>query len=420
MAKVALVTFGSAGDVHPMLALGSHLRCGGHEVVLVTNPFFAADAEKAGLRLLPVGTVEQHRQTAAHPKLWDPIDGFGVMWRYLLRPALLPTYHALEELSRDERWLVLASPVAMGARVAQEKLGLPLVSVYTAATMLRSVCNPMTLAQWRIPDWTPTPVRRLAWQLLDQHKLQPLVLPDVHRLRLELALPPIASSVVGQWMHSPLAGMALFPDWFASAPDWPPQVAKTGFALYDEEGPAPGPGVSAFPDELQLFLAAGAAPLVFMAGTASQGDTSFYQAAVQACTQTGERGLLLGTLPSEWISTLPSSIHVQPYVAFGPLLPKARALVHHGGIGTCAQALRAGIPQLIVPRAYDQFDNAMRLENLGVGRTLKRHALTRMGAELERLLRDPTVAAACRRWAAQTNAAAARTAVSQLVERWAQ
>nr|MBA3625578.1 glycosyltransferase [Methylibium sp.] len=59
------------------------------------------------------------------------------------------------------------------------------------------------------------------------------------------------------------------------------------------------------------------------------------------------------------------------YAPFDALLPRLATLVHHGGIGTCAEALAAGVPQIVVPFAHDQFDNAARLERLGLGVTLK-------------------------------------------------
>src|SRR4051794_27075423 len=127
MANVALVTFGSAGDVHPMLAIGQALRGRGHRVALLTSPLFEPAAAQAGVEFIPIGSVDDCEQTMSHPKLWLPLEGFGVMWRYLLRPALEPTYTALTELARGSQWVALASPVAMGARIAQERWGLKLV-----------------------------------------------------------------------------------------------------------------------------------------------------------------------------------------------------------------------------------------------------------------------------------------------------
>lgn len=411
-ARVCLVSFGSAGDLHPMLALGQGLRTHGHAVTVLSNPAFADATAAAGLDFAAVGEEQHQRETVNHPKLWHPVDGFGVMWRYLLRPALAPTYEKLAELSAAGPCVVVASPVAMGARVAQEKLGLPLITAYTAATMLRSICDPMTLAQWRVPRWMPAGWRRAAWSLLDRHKLEPLVRPDLDALRGRLGLAPMQASVFGTWMHSPQAGVTLFPRWFApAASDWPPQVRQAGFPLYDDAPP------SQPARELLDFLDQGPPPVVFMPGTARAAAADFFQAALRACEHTGQRGLLLGAVPQ--VLPLPPTVHAASYLPFGWLLPRARALVHHGGIGSCAQALRAGIPQLVLPHAYDQFDNAMRVEQLGVGQGLPRgaHALEMMGARLGQLLDDPRVAAACTRWSAQTSPQAAQDTVAALVER---
>ena len=405
--KVYLVTFGSRGDVHPMLGLGQALQARGHEAVLLSNPLFRDATVRAGLGFVPVGTEEDYHQTLAHPKLWHPVDGLGVMWRYLLRPALRPTYEALQNLcgspgDNDQTPLVIASPMAMGARVAQEKCGIRLVTAYTAATLLRSVENPLTIAQWQVPRAMPHWARRILWQALDRGKLDPLVKPALESLRGELGLRPLSRSdggVFAHWIHSPLGGLTLFPPWFAPSPsDWPPQVKTGTFPLYDDSRDA---GPEALDPALKRFLDAGPAPVVFMPGSAQVGADHFFRSAIEACRQLGVRGVLLGHLGALAADTLPDGVWATPYHPFGPLLPRARAIVHHAGIGTCAQALRAGVAQLVWPQAYDQFDNAMRLERLGVGSRLKTHPVTAqdLATSLQTLLGSMSVRQACQRWA---------------------
>ena len=411
--RVCLVTFGSAGDVHPMLALGQGLRERGHAVTLLTNPVFAELADDARLDFAPVGEAAHYTDATTHPKVWHPIDGFGVLWRYLLRPALAPTYEQLAEIASVEPCIVIASPVAMGARVAQEHLGVPLITAYTAATMLRTVHDPMTLAQWRVARWVPRVARRLAWTALDRFKLDPLVRPALDALRGPLKLPRIRGPVFDRWIHSPKAGVTLFPSWFAPAPpDWPRQVVQAGFPLYD------GDAQQAVAPWLREFVEEGTPPVVFMPGTAQQDAGAFYTAALEACQATGQRGLLLGPLARDVVADV-ATVRTIPYAPFSWLLPRARALVHHGGIGSCAQALRAGIPQLLAPQAYDQFDNAMRLERLGVGVALPggTDGLQAMAAQLGSLLASPDVAQACSRHAAQTHPQPAHDVVAALVER---
>ena len=76
------------------------------------------------------------------------------------------------------------------------------------------------------------------------------------------------------------------------------------------------------------------------------------------------------------------------YAPFSAVLPRSAALVHHGGIGTAAQALAAGLPQLVMPMTFDQPDNAVRLARLGVARILlpERFSGLRVARDLEVLL----------------------------------
>jgi len=413
--KVLLAGLGSAGDVFPFFGLAQDLMSRGHVVELLVNPVHAPVAAAYGLPMHPVGTVMQVEQTLAHPKLWHPVDGLGVMWRYLLRPAVRPVFDRIRQVAANERCVVVATPLAFGARVAQESLGVTLISAYTAATLLRSCENPQTIAQWQVPRWLPRPVRSSLWNLLDRYKLEPLVRPELEGLRASLGLPDIRHSIFGEWMHSPDAGCTLFPAWFAKASsDWPPQVVQAGFPLFESD---PGPVPDA---RLATFLESGARPVVFTAGTAARQAGDFFRLAVSTCLQLGVRGVLVGHGATEAAGPLPAAVTACDHVPFHWLFPQAAAVVHHGGIGTLAQALKAGIPQLVLPRAYDQFDNGLRIRALRVGDTLgSADAMAELPGRLRRLLDDPLVQTACRSLAHRVDTAAARRRVSELVESFA-
>lgn len=393
--KFLLPTLGSAGDVYPFIAIGEALRERGHDVEIITNPVFESVITAARLGFHPVGTAAQYNDALSSPKLWHPIDGFGVFWRRLARHALEPVYTRIEIEYAEGPCAVLATPLMLGARLAQEKLGVPLVTAYTAATMLRSTEYPMTLAQWQIPRLHGAllrPALSLAWRALDRYKLHPMLSADLPPLRDKLGMPALVNSVFGQWIHSPLAGVTLFPDWFAPAPvDWPPQVRQAGFPVYD------GDQANGLDAALLDFLAAGDAPIVFTPGSAMGHGHAFFKAAVQTCSVLGLRGVLLSTRSEQIPANLPPEIHHSCYAPFGLLLPLARALVHHGGIGNSAQALRAGLPQLITPMAFDQFDNAMRLGQLGVASSVSPRDVKfgSMAPKLQMLLDSPKVASAC-------------------------
>ena len=390
--KVLLPTLGSSGDIHPFLAIGRAAQARGHEVEVMTNPVFADMVQHAGLKFYPAGTAEHYADAMKSPKLWHSIDGFGVLWRRMARYAIEPVYHRIAHHSARSACVVLATPLIFGARLANEKLKVPLVTAYTAATMLRSCENPLTMAHWRVPRWVPKKVRAAAWTALDKYKLDPMVAEDLPMVRLRLGLPSINQSIFGQWVHSPQAGVTLFPAWFAPAPgDWPRQVRQAGFPLYD------GDAAQGLDADLSRFLDAGDPPVVFTPGSAMGHGHAFFKAAVRSCLELGRRGVLLTMDASQIPGDLPPTVHHCAYAPFSLLLHRAAALVHHGGIGNSAQALRAGLPQLLTPMGFDQFDNAMRLERLGVAACVKRHdpVYTDMALRLRELLCSAQMASAC-------------------------
>lgn len=391
--KVLLPTLGSAGDIHPFLAIGRALQVRGHEVELMTNPVFNSMVQQAGLAFHAVGTSEHYEDTLKSPKLWHPIDGFGVFWRRMARYAIEPVYQRIAHHAANGHCVVLASPLMLGARLANEKLKVPLVTAYTAATQLRSCEHPLTMAHWRLPRWVPQVARLASWRALDKWKLEPMVARDLPSMRQRLGLPTMNQSVFGQWVHSPKAGVTLFPSWFAAAPaDWPTQVKQAGFPMYD------GDMAQGLKANLLQFLDAGDPPIVFTPGSAMGHGHEFFRAAVRSCLALGQRGVLLTNDARQIPRDLPPTVHYSAYAPFGLLLPRATAIVHHGGIGNSAQALRAALPQLLTPMAFDQFDNAMRLELLGVGASVARDDLeyATMTPRLQGLLGNPLVASACR------------------------
>jgi rhamnosyltransferase subunit B len=206
-------------------------------------------------------------------------------------------------------------------------------------------------------------------------------------------------------VHSPQGVACAWPADFAPPQaDWPPQAVTTGFPLWSA---APG---QVLEPALAEFLAAGSAPVGFTPGSAMAHGRDFFQRALQATAATGQRALLITPYADQLPQPLPPWAHNVAYAPFDLLLPQLRALVHHGGIGTGAQALAAGLPQGFVPLAHDQFDNAARWVRQGVGLHFGRGA---WASSLQRLLNDEAIAQACRQQAARTeplNAAPARIA----------
>ncbi|MEM1013565.1 MAG: nucleotide disphospho-sugar-binding domain-containing protein, partial [Planctomycetota bacterium] len=170
--------------------------------------------------------------------------------------------------------------------------------------------------------------------------------------------------------------------------------------LYDERD------TQQLPADLAAFLDEGDPPIAFTPGSAMFFGEAFFKAAVEACQRLGRRGLLLTRHADHLPSDLPTGVRHVAFAPFSGLLPRCAAVVHHGGIGTLSQGFAAGIPQIVMPMAHDQPDNARRLIDLGVGGAIvpKRFKPGRLATLLKRLLNDPAVADRCRSLATKVTA----------------
>jgi UDP:flavonoid glycosyltransferase YjiC (YdhE family) len=182
--------------------------------------------------------------------------------------------------------------------------------------------------------------------------------------------------------------LGFFPDWFAPAPD---DTALMGFPLFEDAA------VPALPADVESFLGDGPPPVIFTPGSFMRQSASFFQASMEACRQLQTRGIFLTPYRDQIPRDLPASIRHFSYVSLQRLAPRGAALVHHGGIGTTAQALRAGIPQLITPVFFDQPDNARRIAALGVGQLVHDYDAETVCRLLAGLLNSPTVRQDCLR-----------------------
>jgi len=386
--QILIIAIGSAGDVHPLAALGVALQRRGHDVVLLTNPQFGPLIEKLGLSFVPLGTIEQYAEATANPDLWHPRKGFTAIWQ-MLREGNRIVYDRIVELAESKRTVLVGSTLAIGARLAQEKLGISMATVHLSPSCILSSCRPPVLKGLWLPASLPLFVKQRVWWLIERCMIDRVCADDLNRLRAELELPPV-TRIMGRWIHSPDLVLGLFPDWFGlPQSDWPANCHVTGFPLFDE--------TFEIPSKLETFLDNGSPPIVFTPGSAMRFAKPFFNNAIEACRRLNRRGLLL-TNYTEQLPVLPAFVHHENYVPLGKVLPRSAAFAYHGGIGSCAQALAAGIPHLVVPYAHDQFDNASRIHALGVGVYISHSDdVDRFTESLRQLIETPAIIANCRK-----------------------
>lgn len=358
--RVLLLPMGSAGDVHPFLGIGIELKKRGHEAIAIVNEHFKKATLDAGLSYVEFGTVVDFRKISDDPDLWNPKKGLEVVFNKGVLPNLEPAMKLVAEQHKAGETILLSSTLGVAARCASEKLNIPMVTCHLAPSCFLSTYRAPKMEGAPMPDWAPRVWKRFIWwagvKITDR-----VIAPELNKFRAKHGLKPV-SRIIEKWWHSPDKLLGLWPEWFGpKQPDWPSHATLTGFPMFDEAGQHD------IDSELEEFLEAGTPPVVFAPGSANSHGTSFFADAINICNNTSQRGILLTPYPETVPANLPNTVKHFNYVPFSEVLPRSRALVHHGGIGTTAQAMRAGIPHFVRNLAHDQLDNLSRLRELGIG-----------------------------------------------------
>ncbi|HEX4067231.1 MAG TPA: glycosyltransferase [Acidobacteriaceae bacterium] len=393
--RIVFSTYGTFGDVNPLIALSLELKRRGHQPVLAVPEMFREKIEPLGIGFARVRPDQDPKDTRLIAMIYDIRHGTETGLRQFLFPSLRDSYNDLKAAVEADGGadLLVAGELAYAAPLVAEKLSLPWVSYVLAPFSFFSAYDPPVLPPYptlaRVQDKVPAlghVVARFA-RFVTRQWPEP-----VYALRRDLGLPH-GKDPIFDAKHSERLALALYsPVMGGPQPDWPSSAKISGFAFYDGAGDE-----GALPRELASFLERGPAPLVFTLGSAAvmhAGD--FYEQSAHAAEILGERAVLLvgaddRNLPKR---NLPDTICIARYAPYSKIFPRASVIVHQGGIGTTAQALRAGRPMLVMPYSHDQPDNARRVRRLGVAEVLgRKHYKADQAARLiRRLLADPAYA----------------------------
>ena len=393
MAHFLLTPVGSSGDVHPFIGIGRTLLARGHDVTILTAEPFRATCERAGLRFVQLHSQAEFDEITKHPELWHGRKGLTLILRKIAS-GLRDHYELISSVYEPGRTVLVAHALAFAARVFEDARHAPAATIHLAPSIFRSDFQQPVSISGVDPSGWPRWVKRSALWLVDRLLLDPQIVPGLNALRRDVGVPPV-SRVFKEWLHSPQRVIGLFPDWFAAIqPDWPPQLRLTGFPLYDESDVHP------LDPDFESFLNAGSPPILFTAGTANRAAAQFFAAAMDATRRLRRRALFLTRYPEQLPKSLSDQERSEAYVPFSRVFSRCAAIVHHGGIGTSAQALAASAPQLTMPLAFDQPDNAARLSRLGVARWIrpKEFRGDHVASQLAALIDNENVAARCRHW----------------------
>jgi rhamnosyltransferase subunit B len=398
MSRIVLTTWGSLGDLHPYMALALELKRRGHDPLIATMGAWREHVERAGLRFFPAGpgiSADQDVARMTVERLLHPQQGPEYLFKGVLGPAMRQTYDEVVAavMGPPRADLLVTHQVPIVSKTVAETAKVRWVSAVLLPISFLSAYDPATPPQapWLQPITALHPSIARGLNSLGKWAMRSWPEP-VYQLRAELGLARNGNPIF-EGQHSPDRVLALFSRVFAAKqPDYPPQTVITGFPFYDARNEKPAS------PELLRFLDSGEPPLLFTLGSAAvwiAGD--FYAIAIAVSRALGRRALLLAGEDAARLRAegLPDGITAVDYAPHGVVMPRALVNIHQGGVGTTAQALRAGRPMLVVPFGQDQPDNARRITKLGVGTGILRARFTheRAVCALREIIHNPSYAA---------------------------
>ncbi|MFN8574293.1 MAG: glycosyltransferase [Gemmatimonadaceae bacterium] len=388
MARIVITSWGSYGDLNPYLGLALALKARGHTPLLATASHYKELIEGEGIDFAPVRPDIDVTDVELVRRAMDARKGPEVVIRETVAPAVEDSYADLTQAVHGAD-LLISHVITFAAPIIAQVTGMPWLSTVLAPTSFFSIHDFPVLppASWlKSLEALGTWPNRLLFALARQMTYG--WTEPVRKLRARLGLPR-GGDPIYEGQHSPRGVLGLFPSVLAQPqPDWPPNTRVTGAIVHDV---AHGRGLG---EEIEAFLANGPAPVVFTLGSAAvlMGD-AFYEESAKAVATLGCRALLLvGDERARQLQpTLPEGMLAVGAAPHSLLFPRAKAVVHHCGIGTLSQSLRAGRPLLGVPYSHDQPDNAWRAAQLGVARVVAStdYRAARVVRELRALMDDP-------------------------------
>jgi UDP:flavonoid glycosyltransferase YjiC (YdhE family) len=365
--RIVIVTIGTRGDVQPYHALAQGLQAAGHSVAICTHATFRSFVERGGVGFAPLaGDIRALLASEAGRRLLaqhNPIA--AVRQLHAIAAPLLRQVMADIIVATAGADLILGSTLGyLNAVTAAQVHAAPLILAGLQPFTPTAAFPSALLA----PPHRHTPGRGLYNRLTHHASYRLLQLVSArlaNRFRRELTgLPRLRyTDVFGDLIAQRQPVIYGVSEHLLPRPaDYGPQIAFTGFWFLDQAtGWQP-------PAALEAFLAAGAPPVYIGFGSMSDRDPAqLARIAVEALQRSGQRGILASGWEGLRAQQLPPSILAIDGALHDWLFPRVALVVHHGGVGTVAAALRAGAPQIAVPFSADQPLWAAQVHQCGVG-----------------------------------------------------
>ncbi len=404
--RIVVTTAGSRGDVQPCVALGLGLKEAGHEVTVASWAPFRGLVEGRGLTFHPVAGPDPERLVGALLEAGLNPLRYARTFRPLLRPHAERGFHDCLAACRDAD-AVVYTPLGFVGHMAAEQLGIPAVGSVVEPLLIRSRRFPSAILGRPIGGeaLVGAPVVGALYNYLSHLAVEQLywrtVQPLVGDVRERAGLPPI-SKLFGPLGRMHRGRQPLLLGWSEHVLPGDPRheawMPTTGYWFLDHDRDWRPP------EELGRFLASGEPPVSLglgsMSGITSAQTTRIVALTAEALKRAGRRGVLLSHDAGIEDARLPDGVmKVAGEVPYDWLFPQVAVSVHHGGAGTVAAALRAGVPSVVIPVLPDQAFWGWRVAALGAGPApIPPTKLTaeRLSSAILQAAKDPEMRRRCR------------------------
>ncbi len=375
MARIVITTYGSSGDLNPFLALGLDMRERGHAVEFAVEESFQTVLAQAGFVTHHLTGDLETALALCGRQVFGRLTPFAsvraIVDRYIL-PTLRPKVVELLDACAGADLLVSAAGQLTGSFIA-DLTGIRWATVALTPGIIPSAYLEPQPLPFALPPVVQPLANRLAWAT-GELVLRRVADAPVNRLRGEYGLPPRRDLLFSGNFSRALTAVAVSPAFQPPPLDWPHFVHMTGFCFWD------APALWCEPASLTAFLDGSEPTIAISSGSLAPGTkrafTDFFRTSINAVRRVGARALVIGAAPGTLPDPLPDGVLAVPFAPFSQVYPRCAIVIHHGGIGSVAQALRAGVPALVVPWGADQYLNAAQVARLGAGRWMQRRFYT--------------------------------------------
>ena len=354
--KLAFITDGTWGDILPFAFVLKELKGRGHEATLFTNAFYETFAHTHDIPFASTTSAASRTEFLSNPDLWHPTRGIAFLGK-ATDEMFEESYPILEENLKDMD-AIISHSFTYAAKTLAEKYNIPYIALYTAPMQVRSLHRFPVFYGGKNPNTLPWFIRKIFYPIGDRFFLDPYFGKKVNKKRKELGLAPASSFV--HWGTSDFLTIGLWPSWYAQPEIDQPFLKTTTFPQIEfntHDDP-----------ELIDWIQRGAQPTVVTLGSGYLFTESLKVTLEEISRSHGERFILIA--PHEERDMANDTVAVIHNTHLSSVLARSKLLINHGGAGTLAQGVHAGIPQLIIPQGHDQHDNAFRIQEHNLGDVL--------------------------------------------------